>query len=158
RAEKVVILGTPYLMNGVLWDYAQRFGQDIPGLLVWKVPTVLMVPSLAATIDKRRRLMDPERARRGVDADFISGMGEFLPLQMVEACVTPGIFERDPGPRSEDRTAALDLSGGRKDRSALAIMHTEGDTVVHDLLRVWGNTTTRDSLVAEAAAYLRRYG
>ena len=60
RADKVVIISTPLLQAGVLWDYSKRWGQPEPGLLVWRASTTDMVPSLGPRVEHRRRQMDPE--------------------------------------------------------------------------------------------------
>src|SRR5262249_36511491 len=119
RAEKVVIVSTPLLQSGILWDYSKRFGKPEPGLLVWRVPTAVMVPNLAPKVAKRRRMMDPELARREFDADFISGLGAFISHDVFSSCVMTDVHEIEPRPRGR-YYAGLDVSGGRNDLSALS--------------------------------------
>jgi hypothetical protein len=157
RADKVVIISTPFMQSGVLWDFSKRWGRPEPGVLVWKVSTAAMVPALAAKVHKRRRMMDAELARREFDAEFISGLGAFLTHSMIDACVDKRVHEREPRRRGIYH-AAIDMSGGRHDRSALAIVETSGDRIWQCLLRVWDSKTSREGVIAQAAAELRRYG
>src|SRR5262249_48036369 len=147
----------PFLQSGVLFDYHRRLGKPEPGLLVFKVSSSIMVPKLAPTFAKRRAQMDSEMARREFDAEFVAGIGQFITAYLLASCIASGVTEREPIAGFE-YIAALDVSGGRSDRSALSIVHCERNEVIQDVLRVWDNKTSRQSVVAETVGHLQRFG
>ena len=57
-----------------------------------------------------------------------------MSLEVVEACIAPGVFERGAVP-GVSYSAFCDPSGGSADSMTLAIVHVEGDCVIVDCVR-----------------------
>jgi hypothetical protein len=69
-------------------------------------------------------------------AQFRSDLEAFVAKEAVEACVTPGVYERAPA-HGVTYAAFVDPSGGSADAMTLAIGHVDHgkETVVLDTLR-----------------------
>ncbi len=158
---RLVKISTPYMKSGVLYDDAQRFGDDDPLRLVWKAPSALMNPGLADRLERERRL-DPLRFAREYEAEFAEDVDAFLPAAWVEAAVVAG--RRELPPREGVRyTAAVDPSGGGADAFTLAVVHREGEgaeaRVVLDATKGWHRVgDALAGVVREAAETVKRYG
>jgi hypothetical protein len=77
-------------------------------------------------------------------------------LDVVRACITPGVHERPP----ENRNAYIgfaDPSGGSGDSFALAIAHKEGKVAVLDAVREIRPPFSPEAATAELAGLLRQY-
>ena len=100
---------------------------------------------------------DPEAARAEYLGEFRDDVHTFVPREMIEACVTPGVLERPPE-RKHFYRAFTDPSGGVRDSFTLAIAHREDECVVLDLLREAKSPFRPDEVVARFSDDLRRYG
>ena len=165
-ATKLVKISTPYLRSGVLYeDFKRGWGQADPDLLVWRAPTLLMNPSIAAGRLERERRLDPTRFEREYMAEFLEDVDVFLPAAWVDAAVVAGRHELPP--RDGVRyVAAVDPSGGGADHFTLAVAHVEGKgadrRVVQDVMRAWGRSRTGpadlEGAVRAIAGIARGYG
>ncbi|HEY3246822.1 MAG TPA: hypothetical protein VGK88_00845 [bacterium] len=156
-SPKLLKISTPYLKSGVLWDDAQRFGQDDPDRLVWKASTALMNPSIAAARLARERRIDPRRYEREYEAEFVDDLQAFLAEAWVSAGVVEGRGDLPPQPGVFYR-AAVDPSGGGPDTFAFAVGHNHGERLVVDCLRGWKAIGANlSAVVAEIAGILRTY-
>jgi hypothetical protein len=94
----------------------------------------------AASVAEDRNGMDPGEARRLFDNEWIDPGEErgFLTLAEAEACVDPGLAERDRGESGLPYYAVVDY-GGVDDRCALCVLHPVPgtDRVVVDRLDCW---------------------
>jgi len=156
-----LIITSPWDRSGVVWDiYSKHFGdQGDPDILVWRAPTWLMNP--AAKIERERRLLSPAVFAREIGAEFADSIEGFLSGALLDAAVDVGVTER-PAQRRIEYRAAVDVSGGRHDVFTVSIAHTEGSTIVLDLVKGWTagdfkRLKTR-GVVRECAAVLARYG
>jgi hypothetical protein len=103
---------------------------------------------------------DPAEARGEYYAEFRSDVEGFISRESVEACVSEGVHERAPFP-GINYTAFVDPAGGgegeKNDSFTLAIVHRQGDIVVHDCVREIRPPFSPEAAVAEFAALLKTY-
>src|SRR6185437_1488862 len=81
----------------------------------------------------------------------------FITREAVEACTSPGVFERPPD-RKHSYVGFVDPSGGSSDAMTLAIAHTEGKTQILDVVRERKPPFSPEAVVEEYAALLRTTG
>lgn len=158
---RLVKISTPYMKSGVLYEDWQRFGEDDPLRLVWKAPSKVMNPLLAARLERERQL-DPLRFAREYEAEFAEDLDAFLPAAWVEGAIVTGRHELPPG-EGIRYTAAVDPSGGGADTFTLAVAHREGrgmeTRVVLDTMRGWRRVgDALSGVVREIAEKVRCYG
>lgn len=161
---KVVKISTPYMKGGVLYDdFKNHFGVDSPDVLVWRAPSIVMNPSIRQSRLERERRLDPSRFAREYEAEFVDDLEAFLPGVWVDDAIVRGRHELPPVPGCV-YTAAVDLAGGGRERSAISIIHAEGKgaemRIVQDLLKVYGGRgrdLDLEAMVHEMAQILQRY-
>jgi hypothetical protein len=101
---------------------------------------------------------DPEAYRSEALGEFRPGIAALLDPDAIDACVVRGVREVAPAAGLGYR-AHFDPSGGRADAAALAIAHRDEAEVVHvDLARRWPAPHNPETVIADAAEALRRYG
>ena len=152
---------SPYARRGVLWNaHRKHFGKDHDPILVWQAPTKRMNPSVPDRVIEEAYEADPASAAAEYGAQFRSDIESFVPREVVEACVAPGVFER-PYVGGVKYSAFVDPSGGGSDSFCLAIGHKEGDGAVLDVLRErkrpQGGSLSPEAVVDEFAALLKQY-
>jgi hypothetical protein len=99
---------------------------------------------------------DPASANAEYGANFRTDVEAFISLEAIEACGSPGIFERPPLPDIE-YSAFCDPSGGSADSMTVAIGHREDDIAVIDAIREVRPPFSPESVVSEFATLLRSY-
>jgi hypothetical protein len=99
---------------------------------------------------------DLEAYRSEVLGEFRASITTFFDSGTLDACVVNGVGER-PSASNHRYAAFCDPSGGRQDRFALAIAHTECDVAFLDAVRAWTPPFNPLSVVAEAATLLSAY-
>jgi hypothetical protein len=130
------LISSPYARRGELWRlFTRYFGKPGP-ILVARAPSRSMNPSLPQFVVDRAIERDPHAAAAEYLAEFRRDIEAFVPLEAVQACVSPSVRERPPRTHIT-YSAFADPSGGSADAFALAIGHTEAqqDLVVIDALR-----------------------
>jgi hypothetical protein len=148
---------SPHARRGALWDaYRKYYGQSDRDVLIWKAATREMnstVPqrTIDAAIER-----DPAWAASEYLAEFRSDIAQFLSREAVEACVSPGVFERAPIANVAYR-AGVDPSGGSGDSMTLAIGHLENGVAIIDAIRERKPPFKPDAVVAEFAELLKSY-
>ena len=148
---------SPYARRGALWDaHKNHYGKDSE-VLVWKAPTTTMNPTFPQSIIDRAYAEDPAHAAAEYGAEFRSDVESYVPLEIVEACVEPGCYERPPIADTYYR-AFVDPSGGIRDSMTLAVAHREGEMFVLDALRERRPRFSPEAVVEEFAALLTSYG
>ena len=120
-------ISSPYARRGLLWSkHKKHYGKD-GNILVVQAPTWRMNPTIKRDGDFLTEAYkdDPASAAAEYGAEFRKDVEAFVTLEVVEACVDPGVHERAPveGIRY---TAFVDPSGGSQDSMTLAIAHQEG--------------------------------
>ena len=131
----LICASSPYARKGALWDaYRRHYGKDDASVLVWRAPTLVMNPSVPqATIDEAYEA-DPASAAAEYGAEFRTDVENFVSREALEACVSPGCFERAPM-SDVSYSAFVDPSGGSADSMTLAVAHRQDDVVVIDAVR-----------------------
>jgi len=125
---------SPYARKGEMWEaYRQYYGKDGP--LVWQADTRAMNPTASQAEIDEAYAKDPAWAAAEFGACFRQDIEGYVSLDVVEACVAPGVRERayDPGLARQYR-AFFDGSGGRSDSAVLAIGHREDRRAVIDVV------------------------
>jgi hypothetical protein len=139
--------------------FRELYGNDAARDICWFAPSAVMNPSLPAGAVDRAMAEDPFKAR----AEFLNiwreDIAEFLPIDVVEACVDWGVHERAPQP-GVIYLAFVDAAGGTgKDSYALAIAHVTPDgVVVIDAVREWKPRFVPRQVIGEIVELLRTYG
>jgi hypothetical protein len=156
---KLVKISSPFAKSGVVWDdWNERATHS--EMLVWKLDTATMNPSLSRRFLAEEERRDPESFAREYGAEFYESASALLPAEAVQACVQAGRCELLPNPGTS-YNAALDAAF-RGDAFAFALVHREGEKVVQDVTRSWRGSRTRPVNLAETlteiVATLRAYG
>jgi len=148
---------SPYAKRGALWNaYRRYFGTDDRDVLVWKAATREMNPSVPKAVVNRAMERDPASAAAEYNAEFRSDIDSFIPREVVDAAISPGVFERAPL-QSARYLAFVDPSGGSVDAMTMAIAHREGKVAVLDAVREVKPPFSPERVVAEFADVLKRY-
>jgi phage terminase large subunit-like protein len=87
-------------------------------------------------VEQQRALLPPAAFERVIENNWSSGSGDFVTAEQWALCVDERLARNSGG---RGRRAALDL-GLTKDRTALAVVHRDGEYVVLDELRTWQGT------------------
>lgn len=156
---KLVKISSPFAKSGVTWDdWNDRAAH--PEMLVWKLDTATMNPSISRRFLADEEKRDPESFAREYLAEFYESASAFLPAEAVQACIATGRFELPP----QDGvfySAALDAAF-RGDAFAFALVHRAGEKIVQDVIRSWRGSRARPvnlaDTLAEIVAALRAYG
>ena len=156
-------ISSPYARRGLLWNkWKKHYGK--PGnVLVVQAPTWRMNPTIARDGDFLTEAYrdDPASAAAEYGAQFRKDVEAFVSLEVVEACVAPGVYERAPVPGIV-YSAFVDPSGGSQDSMTLAISHHEGTAedglTVIDATREVKPPFSPEGVVAEFCDLLALYG
>lgn len=156
---KLVKISSPFAKSGVIWDdFSKR--SERPEMLVWRLDTSTMNPSLDPVFLAGEEARDPESYAREYGAEFYESASAFLPADAVQSCVVAGLYQIPPQPNTF-YTAALDAAF-RGDSFAFGIVHRVGEKVVQDFIRSWRGSRARpvnlSQTLAEIVATLKAYG
>ncbi len=149
---------SPYARRGALWDAWRRwYGKNDAPALVWKAATREMNPTVPQRIIDEAMERDPASASAEYGAEFRSDVEAFVSREAVQACVSPGVFERAPI-STQRYSAFVDPAGGAGgDSMTLAIAHKEKEIAVLDAVREVKPPFSPRATVAEFAVLLKRY-
>jgi hypothetical protein len=160
-AGLLALISSPYARRGELWRvYNKNYGSNgDPLVLVAQGASRTFNPSLPESVVARAYERDPASAAAEFGAQFRSDIESFISLEAVQACVTPGVYERGPQ-RDVCYHSFADPSGGSADSFTLAIGHYVygQQTVVVDALRETKPPFSPEAVVDEYARLLKRYG
>lgn len=152
---RLVVLSSPYSKRGVLWDaYRRYYGKPGP-IVVAKAPSRTMNPALPQRVIDQAMERDPEAAKAEYLAEFRSDLETFIQRETIENAMRSHPPEL-PHDRRYRYFAFADPAGGGKDEFTLSIGHTDGQTVVVDLVR--GRHGVPAAIVAEYSDLLVGYG
>jgi hypothetical protein len=156
---KLLKISSPFAKVGVVWeDYKNR--AEHPEMLVWRLGTRLMNPTLDPAFLDAEEARDPESFAREYNAQFFESASTFLSADAIEACVVRGRYEL-PRKAANSYVAALDAAF-RGDFFAFTIVHGDGDKVVQDFVRSWRGSKSHpvnlSEVLAEIVGTLRNYG
>jgi hypothetical protein len=149
---------SPYARRGALWDAHRRhFGRDGDPVLVWQAATRDMNATVPQRVIDEAMEEDPARAAAEYMAQFRSDVEAFINREVVQACVSAGVYERAPL-SGVSYKAFLDFAGGSGgDSMALAIGHKDGTVVVVDALREVKPPFSPEFAVAQLVHLLKGY-
>jgi hypothetical protein len=100
---------------------------------------------------------DPARANAEYLAQFRADVEAFVSREIVQACVSTGVYERPPL-SSTSYKAFLDFAGGSgSDSLTLCIGHKDGNVVVIDALREVKPPFSPEFAIAQVVALLKGY-
>ena len=122
----LAVISSPYARRGAVYEaYARDYGEKgDPRILVARGASRAFNPSLPQKVVDRALERDAASASAEYLGLFRSDLEAFVNLEVVEACITPGIFERGPLP-GVHYSAFCDPSGGSADSMTLAIVHRD---------------------------------
>jgi hypothetical protein len=151
---------SPHARRGALWNaFRKHHGQDDDPVLVWQAATRVMNPSVPQAFIDEHIAEDPARASSEYLAQFRSDLEQFISQEILDACVSRGVYERS---RQYQKAyfAFTDPSGGSSDSMCLAIAHIDHprETVVIDCLREIRSPFSPEIACSELASTLKSYG
>jgi hypothetical protein len=156
-AAMLLCASSPYARKGALWDAHRRhFAKDLDHVLVWQAATRVMNPTVPQSFIDEAYEQDPANAAAEYGALFRSDIEGFVIREVVEACVTDGVFEREPRPGLR-YTAFTDPSGGSSDSFTLAIAHKDTDNFILDCVREVKPPFSPEGVVSEFAQVCKSY-
>ena len=156
-------ISSPYARRGLLWNKWKRHYGKSSNVLVVQAPTWRMNPTIARDGDFLTEAYqdDPASAAAEYGAEFRKDVEAFVSLEVVEACIATGVYERAPVP-SVTYSAFVDPSGGSVDAMTLAIAHGEGDDddrlTVLDAVRERKPPFSPEAVVKDFCDLLALYG
>lgn len=156
-------ISSPYARRGLLWNKHKRHYGKPGKTLVVQAPTWRMNPTIKRDgeflTDAYRD--DPASASAEYGAQFRTDVEAFVSIEVVEACVAKGVYERAPR-FGVTYSAFVDPSGGSQDSMTLAIAHHEGsdddELTVIDATREIKPPFSPEGVVKEFCDLLALYG
>jgi hypothetical protein len=159
----VVGISTPYAQRGLLFKkFTAHYGRDDSDVLVIRAPSLLLNPTLDATIISAALEEDPAAAGAEWLAQWRTDIESYVSREAVDACVARGRFEL-PFTSGISYTAFLDPAGGSSgagggDSMTLAIACRDQDgRAVLCCLREARPPFSPASVVADFARTLKAY-
>lgn len=152
------IASSPYARRGELWRVRREyFGKDDAPVLVWQAGTKIMNPTVPTKIITEAYNRDSAKAAAEFGAEFRKDIEGFVSREIVEACVSLGVYERGRIARIR-YSGFIDPSGGSVDSMTMAIGHAEGKTIIVDCIREMPAPFRPEAVTEEFAATFKAYG
>lgn len=151
---RLVLISSPGGPSGVAYDMVQR---NDPDVLIWRAPSYLMNPTISRTFLDQLKRHDPMAYEREIEGLFGATETTLLDPRQVEAACRADALHLEPR-EGFDRAAFVDVSGGRVDRAALAIVHVENGRAIVDALHYWTPPFSPADFVDSCLPLLARYG
>lgn len=153
-------ISSPWAKRGAAWAlYRRHWGQDGSAVLVVNADTRTLNPTVPEEEIARAYADDPIRAMTEFGAAFRSDIEQFLPLEVLEACVEPGCTMRS-WQRGTRYVAFIDPAGGTgRDSFTAAIAHVDvaADRVVLDGIYERRPPYNPEQVAQEVAAWLKQW-
>ncbi len=154
------IISSPYARRGVLWEaYRKHFGKSgDPLILVVQGTSREFNPTLPQSVVDRALERDPVANRAEYLAEFRTDLEAFVSIEVVNACVSKGVYERPPEPGTIHH-GFVDPSGGSRDAMTLCVGHYHygSKKVIIDCLREVTPPLSPEAAVADFARTLKNY-
>jgi len=151
-------ISSPYSQRGLLFEqFKAHYGKNDSPTLIWRGTSEEMNPTLDKRVVAAAFASDPASASAEYGAAFRTDVENFLPLAVVESCISTGCFER-PVEAGKNYVAFVDSSGGVSDSAVLAIAHEEHQKAILDMVRERQAPFQPQSVTQEFGAILKRYG
>ena len=147
---------SPYAKRGALYDAFKRFWGKEGAPLVWRGTSREMNPTVPQSFIDLATERDASSAAAEYLAQFRTDIEGFVTRDAVEACVSPGVYERAPIATCR-YFAFVDPSGGSSDSMTLAIAHLEKKVGVLDVVREFKPPFSPEQVVADCADLLKAY-
>jgi hypothetical protein len=124
----LVCISTPYRKMGLLYQkHRDHFGVDADDVLVVQGASRVFNPTLSDAMIAAQRAADPTGAGAEWDAVFRDDLSSFLDDQSIDAAIEHGRpLELSPQ-TGVAYHAFVDMGGGRRDASTIAIVHSVGE-------------------------------
>jgi hypothetical protein len=155
----LIAISSPYARRGELWTTFQRHygAQGDPRILVAHAASREMNPTLRQADIDREMERDPAAGLAEYGAEFRTDISAFVPREIIDGCVAPGVFELRPA-AGVSYLGFVDPSGGASDAMALAIAHRLGDMFILDAAREIPAPFNPDAATTEFSTLLKAYG
>jgi hypothetical protein len=152
------LISSPYARKGELWSiYNRHFGpKGDPTVLVAQGSTLTFNPGLRRSVVDRAYERDPIAAAAEFGAEFRTDIESFVSLEVVQACIKRGVYER-PYQSGMRYVGFVDPSGGSADSFTLAIAHRDADSLILDCVREVRPPFSPESVCMEYAGLLKTY-
>jgi hypothetical protein len=154
----LIVISTPYAKQGSVYEtWRAHYGAaGDPRVLVAQGKSRDFNPSLPQSVVDRAVERDAQAAAAEYLGEFRGDIQAFVAREVVDACVSAGIYERAPVIGTAYH-AFVDPSGGSSDSMTLAIAHRENDVIVLDCVRERRAPFSPEAVVAEFVDTLRHY-
>jgi len=154
----LIIGSSPYARRGELWQiYKAHYGPNGDDrVLVAQGASRDFNPSLPQSVVDRAYKRDAAAAAAEYGGQFRTDIEALLNREVVEACVSPGVYER-PFLSDLSYVAFVDPSGGSADSFTLAVAHREDDGIVLDAVRERKPPFSPEEVVTEFCGLLHSY-
>jgi len=148
---------SPHRKSGLAYErWREHYGRD-GDILVVRLPSLRLNPTIDSRIIDDAMLRDPQVARAEWLAEWRDDLAQFLDRQVVEAAVDVGVAVRAAVPGVRYHCFA-DPSGGASDSFTLAVAHVERDVAVLDCLVERHAPFNPDQAAAEMCETIKSYG
>lgn len=148
---------SPWAKRGLVYKkFSDNWGKS-GDPLVFKGTTQFFNPTITDEYVARQVADDPARAQSEWFGEFRRDIDAFISREVVESCVSRGVFERQPV-SGKRYFAFVDPSGGSKDAMTLAIAHQDDDRVILDSVRERKPPFSPEAVVADFCETLKTYG
>jgi hypothetical protein len=154
----LLVVSTPYSRRGVLYQgYKKYFGSEDADSICWLAPTTVMNPSFDQDVINEALADDPAKASAEYLCEWRSDIEGFVSLEVIEACVVPGVREIPPT-AGVHYHGFVDVSGGGQDSFTVGVSHCRADgVIVLDCVREVRPKFSPDSVTAEFAEVFKSY-
>lgn len=159
----LILVTTPAGADGPVYELDKRyFGVDDPDTLVIHAHVKLFHPALLP-LAEAEVARDPYRMPAEWFCQFISGLASYIDAPLYDSLVRNepreiAPFEHWPDGTPVYFTGAVDISGGRRDRTAVAIVTRYKGRIIVAAVRYWNAPHAADVVAAQVAEFLKRYG
>jgi hypothetical protein len=150
-------ISSPYRRAGLLWSKYKKHWGKAGDVLIVKAPTAVLNPLIDKQIIEEALEDDPEAARAEWNAEFREDLSDYVRREVVEALVSPGVYERPPAGGAK-YTAFCDPSGGSSDSFTLGIARRVGECAELCCLRERRPPFSPEGVVEEYVQVLKSYG
>jgi len=126
---RALVISTPNGRTGLCWDlYQDHYGKTDTGTFVAHTTIDVIRPNMDQALLSQIRSTDPESFKVEFLCEFSSGGAKrFFIEQSVEDCIQRGVSRVSPEGASASYFAAIDVSGGKRDRHAVTIVRRLDD-------------------------------
>lgn len=150
---RALIISTPNGKTGLCWDfYEDHYGKAGSGVFVAHTTIDVIRPNMDAALLEQIRNSDPDSYKVEFLCEWASGGAKrFFIEQSVEDCIQKGVSHvLSAGPTSE-YFAAVDVSGGKRDRHAVTVVRRLEDRRIQQVASLVFDPQTERYTMREAA-------